>query len=63
MDIGIVKVIIEEMEGILYYMIDILFLDVFFFVYEFKKRVEKYIKDIIRRGKVFIIVGGIGLYI
>lgn len=63
MNIGIVKVIFEEMDGILYYLIDILNFDDIFLVYEFKWLVEDLIIDIMNRGKVLIIVGGIGLYI
>lgn len=63
MDIGTAKVTTEEMEGIPHYMIDILPPDASFSAYEFKKRAEKYIKDITGRGKVPIIVGGTGLYI
>ncbi|MDU3186371.1 MAG: tRNA dimethylallyltransferase, partial [Staphylococcus epidermidis] len=63
MDIGTAKVTTEEMEGIPHYMIDILPPDASFSAYEFKKRAEKYIKDITRRGKVPIIAGGTGLYI
>jgi len=46
MDIGTAKVTTEEMEGIPHYMIDILPPDASFSAYEFKKRAEKYIKDI-----------------
>ena len=63
MDIGTAKVTTEEMEGIPHYMIDILPPDASFSAYEFKKRAEKYIKDITGRGKVPIIAGGTGLYI
>lgn len=63
MDIGFVKVIIEEMKGIKYYLIDVIFLDVLFLVVDFKEYGDKVLSDIISRNKFFIIVGGIGFYI
>lgn len=63
MDIGTAKVTQDEMEGIPHHMIDILEPDESFSAYEFKKRAEACIEDIINRGKLPIIAGGTGLYI
>ena len=63
MDIGTAKVTRDEMDGIPHHMIDILEPDESFSAYEFKKRAEACIEDIINRGKLPIIAGGTGLYI
>ncbi len=63
MDIGTAKVTQDEMEGIPHHMIDILEPDESFSAYEFKKRAEACIEDIINRGKLPIIAGGTGFYI
>ncbi|MDI9230017.1 tRNA (adenosine(37)-N6)-dimethylallyltransferase MiaA [Staphylococcus caprae] len=63
MDIGTAKVTRDEMDGIPHHMIDILEPDESFSAYEFKKRAEACIEDIINRRKLPIIAGGTGLYI
>lgn len=63
MDIGSAKVSLKEMDGIKHHMIDIINPDVPFSVSNYKELGDKIIKDIIRRGKLPIIVGGTGLYI
>ncbi|MBX5318118.1 tRNA (adenosine(37)-N6)-dimethylallyltransferase MiaA [Staphylococcus caprae] len=63
MDIGTAKVTRDEMDGIPHHMIDILEPDESISAYEFKKRAEACIEDIINRRKLPIIAGGTGLYI
>lgn len=63
MDIGTAKTTKEEMQGIPHYMIDIVLPNEAFSVSEYKKMAEIYIEDIIKRGKIPIVVGGTGLYI
>ncbi|EEL49830.1 MULTISPECIES: tRNA (adenosine(37)-N6)-dimethylallyltransferase MiaA [Bacillus cereus group] len=63
MDIGTAKVTKEEMEGIPHYMIDIKDPEDPFSVAEFQELVRGYIREITKRGKLPIIVGGTGLYI
>ncbi|WP_024613664.1 tRNA (adenosine(37)-N6)-dimethylallyltransferase MiaA [Clostridium sp. Ade.TY] len=63
MDIGSAKVSTDEMDGIKHYMIDIINPDNQFSVSDYKALGDNIIKDIIKRGKLPIIVGGTGLYI
>ncbi|MED1508685.1 tRNA (adenosine(37)-N6)-dimethylallyltransferase MiaA [Bacillus proteolyticus] len=63
MDIGTAKVTKEEMDGIPHYMVDIKDPEESFSVAEFQERVRKHIREITKRGKLPIIVGGTGLYI
>jgi len=63
MDIGTAKIREEEKKGVPHYMIDILNPDEEFNVTIFKEMAEKYIKDILLRGKIPIIAGGTGFYI
>lgn len=63
MDIGSAKVSVKEMDGIKHHMIDIINPDIQFSVSNYKELADKIIKDIIKRGKLPIIVGGTGLYI
>lgn len=63
MDIGTAKVTKEEMENIPHHLIDIKNPDESYNVKEFQESVRYWIKDIISRGKIPIIVGGTGLYI
>ncbi|WIY59784.1 tRNA (adenosine(37)-N6)-dimethylallyltransferase MiaA [Bacillus arachidis] len=63
MDIGTAKVTTEEMEGIPHYMIDIRNPEDSFSVAEFQELVRGHIREITKRGKLPIIVGGTGLYI
>lgn len=63
MDIGTAKPTVAEMQGIKHYLIDEVLPSEEFNVVKFKELAEKYIEDIIAKGKLPIIVGGTGLYI
>jgi len=63
MDIGTAKPDESEKDGIPHYMMDEIEPDEEFSVARFKEMATGYIKDILARGKVPIIVGGTGLYI
>jgi len=63
MDIGTAKPTIEEREGIAHYMIDVIEPNQRFSVADYKKGAIKAIEEILKKGKVPIIVGGTGLYI
>ncbi|AIS52447.1 tRNA dimethylallyltransferase MiaA [Thermoanaerobacter kivui] len=63
MDVGTAKITKEEMQGIPHYLIDVVDPDQEFSVAEYEKRAKEAIKDIHKRGKLPIIVGGTGLYI
>lgn len=63
MNIGTAKPTFEEREGIPHHLIDIVEPNEKFSVAEFKNRAEKCIEDILKRGKLPIIVGGTGLYV
>lgn len=63
LNIGSAKVTFNEMQGIPHYLIDILEPNEEFNVSDFINLADKYIKDILKRNKVPIIVGGTGLYI
>jgi len=63
MDIGSAKIKSEEMQGIKHMLIDELYPDEDFNIYEFKKRSEAYINQIYEDGKIPIIVGGTAFYI
>ena len=62
MNIGSAKPTIEEMQGIKHYLIDEIEPTQRFSVAEYKKRAEKAIEEIIKKGKMPIVVGGTGLY-
>ena len=62
MDIGSAKPTKEEMHGIKHYMIDEVNPTERFSVAEYKKRAEKAIDEILKKGKMPIVVGGTGLY-
>ncbi|MBU3087466.1 tRNA (adenosine(37)-N6)-dimethylallyltransferase MiaA [Clostridium gasigenes] len=63
MDIGSAKITVEEMDGVAHHMIDIVEPHEEFSVAEFKRIAEICIEDVLRRGKLPILVGGTGLYI
>lgn len=63
MDIGTAKPTLEEREGIPHHLIDIIEPDEEFSVYDFQILSQKTIKEIKKRGKLPIVVGGTGLYI
>lgn len=63
LDIGTAKVTKEEMQGIPHYMVDTKEPYENFSVADFQRDVQRYINDIISRGKLPIFVGGSGLYV
>lgn len=63
LNIGTAKVTKEEMENIPHHLIDIVDMDEEFSVADYKKMCYEKIEEILKRGKVPIIVGGTGLYI
>ena len=63
MDIGTAKPSLREQKLIPHHLIDLLKPDQPFNVFEYAKEAEKVIKDIHRRKRVPILVGGSGLYI
>ncbi|HHW47441.1 MAG TPA: tRNA (adenosine(37)-N6)-dimethylallyltransferase MiaA, partial [Clostridiaceae bacterium] len=63
MDIGTAKPDEEERQGIKHYLIDEVNPDEEFSVARFQQLAYKYIDQILRKGKLPIVVGGTGLYI
>lgn len=63
MDIGTAKIRPEEMQGINHYLIDFVSPDERYSVSNFKKDSEQAIEEILKKGKVPIVVGGTGLYV
>ena len=63
MDIGTAKPTLDEMQGIKHYMLDLVMPDETFNVAKYKSMAESAIEEILKKGKVPIIVGGTGLYI
>jgi tRNA dimethylallyltransferase len=63
MDIGTGKITKEEQSLAKHYLIDIISPKTNFSVASFKKKADKIIKDILKRGKVPIICGGTGFWI
>ena len=63
MNIGTAKPSKEEMQGIKHYCIDIIAPDKRYSVADYKKDAKDAIKEILKKGKIPIIVGGTGLYI
>lgn len=63
MDIGTAKPTVEEQEGIVHHMIDIVEPTEPFSVVEYVEQTSQIIYDIVERGKLPIVVGGTGLYI
>ena len=63
MDSGSAKIRPEEMQGIRHYLIDELDPKEPFHVVKFQELAKKYMKEIWRRGKTPILVGGTGFYI
>lgn len=62
MDIGTAKPRLEEMDGIVHHMIDVVLPSEEFSVAKYKEQASACIDDIIKRGKMPIVVGGTGLY-
>ena len=63
MDIGTAKVTCEEMQGIPHHMIDVAEPYENYSVARYAKEADVCVQDILKRGKIPIIVGGTGLYI
>lgn len=63
MNIGTAKPTEEEMQGIKHHLIDCVSPDKRYSVADYKKDAKKAIKEIIKKGKTPIVVGGTGLYI
>ena len=63
MDIGTAKPDVEEMQGIKHYLLDFVKPDTRYSVAEFKIDATKAIEEILKKGKVPIVVGGTGLYV
>ena len=63
MDIGTAKVTEKEKQGIPHYMIDIASPEERYSVSTYKKEAENKVEEILKKGKIPIIVGGTGLYI
>lgn len=63
MDIGTAKPTKEEMQGIEHHLLDFVSPDQRYSVADYQKSAKKAIKEILRKGKTPIIVGGTGLYV
>lgn len=63
MDIGTAKPTREEMQGIKHYMIDIISPDQRYSVADYKRDAKIAIREILKKGKTPIVVGGTGLYV
>lgn len=63
MDIGTAKATLSERRGVIHRMIDIVEPNDEYSVGEFASKAHEYIEDMIKRGKVPVIVGGTGLYL
>ena len=63
MNIGTAKPTVEEMDGIKHYLLDCVSPSIRYSVADFKKDAILAIKEIIKKGKTPIVVGGTGLYI
>lgn len=63
MDIGTAKPTKEEMGGICHYMIDVVFPDEKFSVYDYTNQARKIIDNCFENGENVIVAGGTGLYI
>jgi len=63
LDIGTGKITRQEMKGVPHHLLDVVSPRNTFTVAQFKKKADLAVADIIKRGKVPIIVGGTGFYI
>lgn len=63
LDIGTAKPTKEEMDGIVHHMIDVVSPETDFSVGDFCESAHRLIKDIHKRGKLPVLVGGTGLYL
>ena len=63
MDIGSAKIMPEEMEGVPYYLVDVLKPEEEFHVVRFQQMAKEAMKKIYAHGKIPLLVGGTGFYI
>jgi len=63
LDIGSGKITKKEMKKIPHYLLDVVKPQTIFSVAQFKKKTEKIIEDILKRGKIPVLAGGTGFYI
>ncbi len=63
LDIGSGKITKKEMKGIPHYLLDVVKPQTIFTVTQFKKKADRIIEDILKRGKTPILAGGTGFYI
>lgn len=63
MDIGTAKPTTKEMNGIKHYLIDCVSPSIRYSVADFKRDATEAIEEILKKGKIPIVVGGTGLYI
>ena len=63
MNIGTAKPTIDEMQGIKHYLLDFVSPEERYSVAQYKQDAKRAIKEIIKKGKTPIIVGGTGLYV
>lgn len=63
MDIGSAKPTVEEMQGIKHYMLDFVSPEERYNVADYKEEAVQAIEEILKKGKVPIVVGGTGLYV
>ena len=63
MNIGSAKPTLQEMQGIKHYMLDFVSPDERYSVADYKKQATTCIEEILKKGKIPIVVGGTGLYI
>lgn len=63
MNIGTAKPTLEERQGIKHYLLDYVSVEERYSVADYKKEAKQAIQEIIKKGKVPIVVGGTGLYI
>lgn len=63
MNIGTAKPTIDEMQGVKHYLLDFVSPEERYSVAQYKQDAKRAIKEIIKKGKTPIIVGGTGLYV
>jgi tRNA dimethylallyltransferase len=63
MDIGTGKITTEEMKGVTHHLLDVASPKRTFTVAQYKRKADKAVLDILKRGKLPILVGGTGFYI
>lgn len=63
LDIGTAKIKESEKEGVVHHLFDICEVDEDYNIFNYQKDCRKVIEDILKRGKIPILVGGSGLYI